>query len=58
MNSELHLQARKSRKMKSETAKQVIDRDAVRMNNGDKMIDASTAYQASLQGRDRRFDTN
>lgn len=32
--------------MKSTTAQQIIDNDAVTMNNGDRMVDASTAYQA------------
>mgnify|MGYP000499130847 CR=1 FL=1 len=32
--------------MKSEKAKSFIDNDAIQMNNGDRMIDASTAYTA------------
>lgn len=32
--------------MKSERAKQYIDNNAVIMNNGDRMVDASTAYMA------------
>lgn len=32
--------------MKSERAKQFIDNDAIIMNNGDRMVDASTAYTA------------
>lgn len=32
--------------MKSTTAQQIIDNDTVEMNNGDRMVDASTAYQA------------
>ena len=32
--------------MKSERAKKFIDDDAVILNNGDRMVDASTAYTA------------
>lgn len=32
--------------MKSERAKKFIDDDAIIMNNGDRMVDASTAYTA------------
>ena len=32
--------------MKSELAKKYIDDDAIVMNNGDRMVDASTAYMA------------
>ncbi|WP_304953047.1 hypothetical protein [uncultured Alistipes sp.] len=33
--------------MKSERAKSYIDNNAVIMNNGDRMVDASTAYTAA-----------
>ena len=32
--------------MKSEKAKQFIDNDVIQMHNGDRMVDASTAYTA------------
>ena len=32
--------------MKSEKAKSFIDKDAILMNNGDRMVDVSTAYTA------------
>lgn len=32
--------------MKSERAKKYIDNDAIVMRNGDRMVDASTAYMA------------
>ncbi|WP_298025892.1 MULTISPECIES: hypothetical protein [Bacteroidales] len=32
--------------MKSERAKKYIDNDAIVMHNGDRMVDASTAYMA------------
>ena len=32
--------------MKSELAKKYIDNDAILMNNGDRMVDASTAYMS------------
>ena len=32
--------------MKSEKAKSFIDNDAIQMNNGERLIDASTAYTA------------
>ncbi len=32
--------------MKSERAKAFIDKDAIQMHNGDRMVDASTAYTA------------
>ena len=36
----------KNRAMKSERAKKYIDNDAIVMRNGDRMVDASTAYMA------------
>lgn len=32
--------------MKSEKAKEFIDNDVIQMHNGDRMVDASTAYTA------------
>lgn len=46
--------------MKSERAKKYIDNDAIVMRNGDRMVDASTAYMAielAEQDAEQRMQT-